>query len=411
MKNHSESEGGSVATAVQEEPSEESPTRKPTDTRKPTEKDGGADVDSGRGVDVPGPEEAWLRGGTAVPEGSFTEAAAAHTRKPVRVEEVGTVGERRPTRSAARPERRSPNVEPRQPAERRDRKRGAAAQGSPRRRAEPAEDRGGRRDEDVPDPFNRLEEGPQKDSTEEDGRNATARMDVGARETRRRPPRQRPPRERQERRPFDPSDVEMPAGLGDEGESDPLKRALALFSRIGEPSGDDADTGSAAREETAPAEESRAGGEPVPATPDVASSSAEAAAGNGRATQTAREEVRRPRPARPIYTLQDVHERTGIPYATLALYAVSHRERIPYLGERHSPAYPREGLEEFCRIHAERNPDWQRPAEGTERGWDDEAALSNRLEALEKQQDRLTVELRSTLAQVRQTWKGDAEWV
>lgn len=117
------------------------------------------------------------------------------------------------------------------------------------------------------------------------------------------------------------------------------------------------------------------------------------------------------RPTRPLYTLQEVHERTGIPYATLALYAARDADRVPWLGERRSPAYARAGLEEFCRIHAEANPGWQPPALGLEQGWDDEPGLAARLDSLAASQERLSAELRVVLAEVRRGWRGEAVWV
>jgi hypothetical protein len=116
------------------------------------------------------------------------------------------------------------------------------------------------------------------------------------------------------------------------------------------------------------------------------------------------------RPTRPLYTLQEVHERTGIPYATLALYAARDADRVPWLGERRSPAYARAGLEEFCRIHAEANPGWQPPPLGLERGWDDEPGLAARLDALAAVQERLSSELTLVLAEVRRSWRGEALW-
>jgi hypothetical protein len=117
------------------------------------------------------------------------------------------------------------------------------------------------------------------------------------------------------------------------------------------------------------------------------------------------------RPSRPLYTLQEVHERTGIPYATLALYAARHADRVPWLGERRSPAYPREGLEELCRIHAEANPGWQPPELGAERGWDDLHGLAARLDSLAGIQARLSEEVGRALAEARRAWHGEAIWV
>jgi len=112
-------------------------------------------------------------------------------------------------------------------------------------------------------------------------------------------------------------------------------------------------------------------------------------------------------PAKALYSLQQVHERTGIPYATLALYAATHAERIPSLGERRSPAYPRQGLEEFCRIYAENNPGWERPAIGSEEGWDDQDGLSRRIDALADGLDALHSDVREIHAIIRRGWTAE----
>ena len=128
-------------------------------------------------------------------------------------------------------------------------------------------------------------------------------------------------------------------------------------------------------------------------------------------TDGSQRERRRPeRPTRPLYTLQEVHELTDVPYAKLALYAAQHAPRIPSAGERYAPAYPREGVMELCRIHAEHTPGWEIPELGPEPGWDDEAGLSARLAALESSQRELAAELRSALGQVRRRWQGEARW-
>lgn len=112
-------------------------------------------------------------------------------------------------------------------------------------------------------------------------------------------------------------------------------------------------------------------------------------------------------PAKALYSLQEVHERTGIPYATLALYAANHSDRIPSLGERRSPAYPRQGLEEFCRIHSENHPEWERPAAGTEAGWDDQDGLARRIEVLAEGLDELHSDLREINSIVRRGWTAE----
>jgi hypothetical protein len=105
------------------------------------------------------------------------------------------------------------------------------------------------------------------------------------------------------------------------------------------------------------------------------------------------------RPSRPLLTLQQVHERTGIPYPTLAFYAASEADRIPSAGERYAPLYRWEALAAFCRLHHERNPSWQPPALppapplGTPLG----EALPDRLEALESAQIALVDEIRAFL--------------
>lgn len=116
------------------------------------------------------------------------------------------------------------------------------------------------------------------------------------------------------------------------------------------------------------------------------------------------------RPSRPVYTLQEIHERTGIPYAKLALYAASHTDQIPSVGERRSPAYMREGLEAFCRLHALKEPGWEIPDLGPEPGWDDASGLAARMQALESAQQTAAEQLRTTLRALRRTWTGEAVW-
>lgn len=163
---------------------------------------------------------------------------------------------------------------------------------------------------------------------------------------------------------------------------DPMARALALLSGI--------DDEARAAAQRASEEAARVKPQPQPLRPEGAAPR---------------------RPSRPLYTLQEVHERTGIPYATLALYAARHADRVPWLGERRSPAYPREGLEELCRIHAEANPGWQPPELGAERGWDDLHGLAARLDSLAGIQQRLSEEVGRALAEARRAWHGEAIWV
>lgn len=212
-------------------------------------------------------------------------------------------------------------------------------------------------------------------------------------------------------------------------EDDPMSRALELLSGIDEN----------VRDAERPAREAAAGGRdgaPAPAEEEgaarasqdeegaaLAAEPSEPAEGSGggeeaeevRYEQVIRREDASPvvakeakrNPAKALYSLQEVHERTGIPYATLALYAVNHSDRIPSLGERRSPAYPRQGLEEFCRIHAENNPDWERPAVGTEEGWDDQAGLARRIDALADGLDDLHAAVREIHAVVRRGWTAE----
>lgn len=108
------------------------------------------------------------------------------------------------------------------------------------------------------------------------------------------------------------------------------------------------------------------------------------------------------RPAsRRLYTLQQVHEHTAIPYPVLALYAASEASRIPAAGERYAALYPWEALAAFCRIHREKNPAWQAPDLPTAppSAEDEEQArhLSARLERLERAQSELSEQIRSLL--------------
>lgn len=115
--------------------------------------------------------------------------------------------------------------------------------------------------------------------------------------------------------------------------------------------------------------------------------------------ESARPEPRRP--SRPLYTLQQVHDYTGIPYPLLALYAASEAGRIPSAGERYAPLYPWEALRVFCRLHQERNPSWQAPSlPAVPPAPEEEAAareLSARLERLERAQTHLADQIRVLL--------------
>jgi hypothetical protein len=109
----------------------------------------------------------------------------------------------------------------------------------------------------------------------------------------------------------------------------------------------------------------------------------------------------RTEPRRPLYTLQQVHEYTGIPYPLLALYAASEAGSIPSAGERYAPLYPWEALRVFCGLHQERNPSWQAPSlPATPPLPEEEAAareLSARLERLERAQTQLADQIRVLL--------------
>jgi hypothetical protein len=105
--------------------------------------------------------------------------------------------------------------------------------------------------------------------------------------------------------------------------------------------------------------------------------------------------------ARRLYTLQQVHEHTTIPYPVLALYAASESSRIPAAGERYAALYPWEAMAAFCRIHREKNPSWQPPdlPAAPPSAADEEQArqLSARLERLERAQAELSEQIRSLL--------------
>jgi len=189
---------------------------------------------------------------------------------------------------------------------------------------------------------------------------------------------------------------------------DPMARALALLSGIDDAELREAQRASAeaaAAEAEAPA---TANGESADGRPGEPSAAAPPTAIRSPAPRA--DDVPR-RPTRSLYTLQEVHERTGIPYATLALYAARFADRIPSLGERRSPAYPREGLEELCRIHAEAHPEWEPPPLGAEKGWDDLPGLAARLDSLAAVQDRLSEELHQVLKELRRGASAEAVWV
>jgi hypothetical protein len=108
------------------------------------------------------------------------------------------------------------------------------------------------------------------------------------------------------------------------------------------------------------------------------------------------------RPSRPLFTLQQVHEHTGIPYPILALYGASESQRIPAAGERYAPLYPWEAMTVFCRIHQEKNPAWQAPALPAAPPPEEDAAsreLSARLERLERVQTDLAEQIRRLIAE------------
>jgi len=104
------------------------------------------------------------------------------------------------------------------------------------------------------------------------------------------------------------------------------------------------------------------------------------------------------RPARPLFTLQQVHEHTGIPYPTLAFYAAAHADRVPAVGERYAKLYPWEAMDAFARVHAEKTPGWSPPelaAPDSVVAWRRDDGLAGRLAQLQKVQDELADELES----------------
>jgi hypothetical protein len=158
------------------------------------------------------------------------------------------------------------------------------------------------------------------------------------------------------------------------------------------------------------------GGERREATP--AAGEADDGADNGqavvrtavveRAAEPAEPEIARPKP--PLYTLQQIHERTGIPYSNLSLLAASHAAEIPSAGERYSPAYPLAGLQAFCRIYGEQNPGWEALPLGPEPGWDDDDGIARRISALEAAQSRWSEVLAVEIDRLARPWSGQAEW-
>lgn len=172
--------------------------------------------------------------------------------------------------------------------------------------------------------------------------------------------------------------------------------AQAAAHRAGAEAGDDGDAGPAAGRSPEPA--ANGNGAPAAANGGLAERAAEPVA--PAPVEPVRSEPQRP--SRPLFTLQQVHEHTGIPYPVLAFYAASEAGRIPAAGERYAPLYPWEALAVFCRLHQEKNPSWQAPAlPATPPPAEDAATreLSARLERLERAQTDLAEQIQRLLAE------------
>jgi len=119
------------------------------------------------------------------------------------------------------------------------------------------------------------------------------------------------------------------------------------------------------------------------------------------------------RPARPLYTLQQVHEHTGIPYPTLALYAAAHADRVPAVGERYAKLYPWEAMAAFARVHAEMTPGWSPPELAPPESvvaWRRDDGIAGRLAQLQRAQDQLADELESLLGDLAAPLRGFARY-
>jgi len=119
------------------------------------------------------------------------------------------------------------------------------------------------------------------------------------------------------------------------------------------------------------------------------------------------------RPARPLFTLHQVHEHTGIPYPTLALYAAAHADGVPSVGERYARLYPWEAMAAFARVHAERTPGWSPPElapPSTVEAWRRDDGIADRLEQLRRAQDRLADELETLVRDLAGPLTGFARY-
>lgn len=119
------------------------------------------------------------------------------------------------------------------------------------------------------------------------------------------------------------------------------------------------------------------------------------------------------RPARPLYTLQQVHEHTGIPYPTLAFYAAADADAVPAVGERYSRLYPWEAMAAFSRLHAAKTPGWTAPdlaPPESVAAWRRDDGIAGRLEQLQRSQDQLADELDTILRDLAGPLTGFARY-
>jgi DNA-binding transcriptional MerR regulator len=112
-----------------------------------------------------------------------------------------------------------------------------------------------------------------------------------------------------------------------------------------------------------------------------------------------------------LLTLTEIGERTGISYPTLVRYVKHHLDRIPHEGKGRRRRFYPEAVEVFQQIRSE-SPRGRRKKSGTGAGKaaagrrrassaGGDAALSRRVQALEKSQDRLEKQIKALIQNLK----------
>lgn len=129
---------------------------------------------------------------------------------------------------------------------------------------------------------------------------------------------------------------------------------------------------------------------------------------------SARKSAGKPKSARSdLLTLTEVSERTGISYPTLVRYVKLHGDRIPYEGEGRRRRYHPEAVEVFKELRSQSGRGRKKASAGTGGGSGSGAArassgsgdgsgrLAQRVQSLEKSQERLESQIRELIQQLR----------